>query len=164
MKKVLGIDIGGVILDFALSFKSGGVSDEGFMATPVVVDSIESIAELNKGVFKDNIYLVSKYSNDGPEGIRKWLHSQKFYERTGIPESHLYQCRERDGKAPIVKELGVTHFIDDRAEVMSHFADFVPNLYHFQSKLENRDEYSAKIPNLIFVNSWKELMPMLKDS
>ena len=41
MKKVLGIDIGGVILDFALSFKIGGVSDEGFMATLVVVASIE---------------------------------------------------------------------------------------------------------------------------
>ena len=64
-------------------------------------------------------------------------------------------------KEAIVKELEITHFIDDRAEVMSYFSDFVPNLYHFQSLLEDREEWAPKIPNLTFVDSWKELLHIL---
>jgi hypothetical protein len=75
----------------------------------------------------------------------------------------LFQCAERHEKAPIVRELGITHFIDDRAEVMSYFADFVPNLYHFQSLLEDRNEWATKVPHLTFVESWRELLPLLSE-
>lgn len=161
MKKILGVDVGGVIFDQA-SLPAGDINDDAFFAVPPVTDSIESLAALNQGIFKDAIYLVSKYNIEtGPEGIRAWLERQNFYDRTGIPREHLYQCAERREKAPIVRELGITHFVDDRAEVMSYFADFVPNLYHFQSLLEDREKWAIKIPNLIFVDNWKDLTAML---
>lgn len=163
MKNVLGVDIGGVIFDQAsLASRRGALSDEEFFAIQPIADSIESLAALNTGIFKDAVYLVSKYSGDNAgEGMRQWLERNDFYGRTGIPRDHLYQCAERHEKAPIVKKLGITHFIDDRAEVMSYFADFVPHLYHFQSLLEDRDAWASKIPNLIFVDNWKDLVAML---
>jgi len=162
MKKVLGVDIGGVIFDFAPIFKTNGdVTEEEILHTPVMEGSIESLSVLNKTLFKDSIYLVSKYGEDGPKSIQKWLEKQNFYERTGIAREHLFQCAERHEKAPIVKDLGITHFVDDRAEVMSHFSDFVPNLYHFQSILEDRNEWAKNIPNMTFVESWSELLRIL---
>ena len=164
MQKVLGVDIGGVIYDFAKTYRPENVpSEEEILNTPAVEESIESLAILNGSTFKDSVYLVSRYGKDGPESIQKWLENQNFYERTGISRKHLFQCAERHEKAPIVKNLQITHFVDDRAEVMSHFADFVPNLYHFQSFLEDREEWSMKIPNLTFVESWDELLPILSD-
>lgn len=45
-------------------------------------------------------------------------------EKTGlfefIPSDHLYFCILRSEKAPICEKLGVTHFVDDRTEVLSH--------------------------------------------
>ena len=162
MEKILGIDLGGVVFDFEPIFKPEGLTREEVLATPVVKDSIESLAHLNRTVFKDRIYLVSKYDkNDGPNGTKEWLEKHNFYERTGISRDHLYQCLERHDKAPIVKKLGITHFVDDRAEVMSYFADFVPNLYHFQSLLEDRNVWAPQIPHLVFVRNWKELTRIL---
>jgi hypothetical protein len=162
VKKILGIDLGGVVFDFKPVFKPEGLTREEVLATPEVRDSIESLAYLNQTIFKDSIYLVSKYGkNSGPDSTKDWLEQHNFHERTGIPIDHLYQCSEKEGKAPIVKKLGITHFVDDRAEVMSFFADFVPNLYHFQSLCEDRTVWASKIPHLIFVHDWKELTQIL---
>lgn len=162
MKKVLGVDIGGVIYDLARDFQPNKVvTEEEVLNTPAIPGAIESLAVLNRHDFKDSIYLISKYGPDGPGSIQKWLEKQNFYELTGISRDHLYQCAERHEKAPIVRDLGVTHFVDDRAEVMSYFADFVPNLYHFQSLLEDKEEWGSKISNLTFVNSWEELLEIL---
>lgn len=164
MKKVLGVDIGGVIYDLARDFRPNQViTEEDVLNTPPIKDSIESLAVLNKTTFKGSTYLVSRYGRDGPESIQKWLEKQNFYDRTGISRENLFQCAERHEKAPIVKKLGITHFVDDRAEVMSHFSDVVPNLYHFQSLLEDKEKWSAKIPNLTFVTTWDELLAILSE-
>ncbi len=38
----------------------------------------------------------------------------------GLDEQALHFCRRRPDKAPICKRLGVTHFIDDRMDVIVH--------------------------------------------
>lgn len=158
MKKVLGVDVGGVIVDYARAAKDrkDQMSKEEFLLIPEIEGAIDTLARLNQGVFKDSVYLVSKHSGS-PEDVQEWLINHNFYQRTGISRDHLYQCATREGKAPIVQKLNITHFIDDRAEVMSHFADFVPNLYHFQSILEDRNEWATKIPVLAYVENWKDL-------
>jgi hypothetical protein len=162
MKNVLGVDIGGVIFDNRTYLNHSARNDELFMSTPAIQGSFEALATLNTSRFKDAVFLISRYHKaHGPQRMQEWLARQQFYERTGIPESHLYQCEERHQKAPIVKELGITHFVDDRAEVMSHFADIVPHLYLFQGTREESNEWAPSIPQLKYVENWEELLAEL---
>jgi hypothetical protein len=163
MPEVLGVDVGGVILDF-VRHRGTGVSFDGdnYLRTPVIADAIESLAELNAGRFKDRVYLVSRYpAEKGPERVQEWLRHVDFYGRTGIPESHLYQCAERHEKTPICKDLGVTHFVDDRAEVLAHMIESVPHLYLFQA-LDEDKEVARQYPQIRLFETWKELLEVVR--
>ena len=48
-----------------------------------------------------------------------------------MPEQHLRFCRERKEKKVHGRELALTHFIDDRMDVLTHLRRVVPNLYWF---------------------------------
>lgn len=161
MKEVLGVDVGGVILDFIrergteLDFQG-----ERYLETPEIPGAIDAIARLSAGKFKREIYLISRDRN-GPERVVAWLKSKNFFERVGIPEGNFNHCFERAGKAPICKAIGITHFVDDRAEILETLAPFVPNLYQFQSLDEDREAFAGKVPGLTFVESWVELEKLL---
>lgn len=160
----LGLDVGGVILDF-VPYKGTdkGFDTENYLNTPAVKDAFDSIKSLNgSGPFKDNIYLVSKHGPDGPSRILSWLKHHKFFEYTGIPEDHFYPCRERYEKEGIVRKLGITHFVDDRAEVLSHMMAVVLNLFLFQSLDEKLDDFAEVRAVAKFAKSWKELLPPLQ--
>lgn len=47
-----------------------------------------------------------------------------------MPPNHV-RCRKRPEKAQHAKQLGLTHFIDDRLDVLSHLRPIVPHLYWF---------------------------------
>lgn len=73
-------------------------------------------------------------SKAGPrvqEKTRQWLRQHRFFERTGIPPDHLRFCLERPQKADHCRELAITHFIDDRADVLEHLEGVVRNRYLF---------------------------------
>jgi hypothetical protein len=53
-----------------------------------------------------------------------------FFGRTGIAEGNVHFVRERHEKAPICRELGVTHVVDDRVDVLRHL-ESVPHRYLF---------------------------------
>ena len=61
----------------------------------------------------------------------RWLEHHDFYQRSGIPASHVRFCLERPQKADHCRELGITHFIDDRSDVLQHLTGIVPWRYLF---------------------------------
>ncbi|HAA58176.1 MAG TPA: hypothetical protein DCE42_25660 [Myxococcales bacterium] len=129
----LGIDFGRVIIS---SVKDDGRADTAFlqgstkeaMQTPPNERAFEVIKELVEA-FEGRVWIVSKAGKRIQQRTRQWLHTHKFYEQTGIPKEHLRFCIKRHQKAIHCKELGITHFIDDRLQVLSHLKDCVPNLY-----------------------------------
>ena len=73
-------------------------------------------------------------SKAGPrvqEKTRHWLRHHAFFERTGIPAPNLRFCLERPQKAQHCAELGITHFIDDRADVLGHLEGVVGHRFLF---------------------------------
>ncbi len=161
-KKIIGIDVGGVILNFIPYLGTDKHFGGGnYLETPEVPDSIEFVKELYE-THDGNVYLVSKHKAGGPNRILEWLHHRDFFNRTGMPESHFYPCKERHEKAPIIKSLGITHFVDDRAEILESIIDIVPNLYWFQALGENKEDYKQVSSNFTFVENWNELMPLIK--
>lgn len=159
---ILGLDVGGVILDF-VPYKDTDKDFGGpnYLETPEITDAIESISKLNKeSRFAGNIYLVSKVKHDEFR-IKSWLEKHDFFTKTGIPEDHLFTCKERADKEAIVKRLGVTHFVDDRAEILETMVGLVPNLYQFQGLDENHADYAHVGDKLIKVHDWQDLYKKL---
>lgn len=132
---ILGIDIGRVIIGPVdddghadTSFLSG--TPDRAMETPPAPGAFAAIARL-ADAFDGAVWLVSKCGPRVQSKTRRWLDHWGFWATTGVAPDHLRFCLERRDKALHCHELGVTHFIDDRLDVLEHLRGFVPCLYLF---------------------------------
>ena len=152
----IGIDIGGVIIDRTKNNDNLFFSDRFLEATPVP-DAIHAITVLNF-LYENQIYLVSKASINGMERSKRWLQHYRFYDQTGIDPTHVFFCLERKDKASIAEKLKLTHFIDDRLEVLSYLTT-VPNRYLFNYDHHSDKEiekFSMYLNNITEVVNWTE--------
>ncbi|MCG8610656.1 MAG: hypothetical protein MI864_08985 [Pseudomonadales bacterium] len=157
----LGIDIGRVIIGPVVD----GVADTSFlgntlekaMLTTPSPRAFESIACL-VALFEGNAWLVSKCGPGVQQKTKAWLRHWRFHEHTGVPESHVRFCRERAHKAHHCKQLKITHFIDDRMDVLTHLRGLVPHLYLFgeQPKLRSIPDW------LVHTKDWPAVTDQIK--
>jgi hypothetical protein len=131
----LGVDFGRVINDASAhpsgddtSFLRG--SEEEMLATPKMAGSFESLNRLEE-LFGGQVWIVSKAGPRIQANTERWLAHHDFYASTGIPSDHVRFVRRRADKAAVCTKLGITHFVDDRAEVLEHLMGIVPHLYLF---------------------------------
>jgi len=132
MKPTLGIDIGRVIIDgdgadtdFLKEF-----DDERAMQAPQMAHAFDVIKRLT-GVFDGRVWIVSKCGPNMQRKSQKWLYHHGFFKQTGVSEDRLRFCLRRHEKAPICAEVGITHFVDDREDVLSHMVGIVPHRFLF---------------------------------
>lgn len=141
-KAILGVDCGHVIFH-----PLSGKEVEGALA------SLKRISESNRF---DKIYIVSR------AGIinRLWfpfrLSNLNFWTYTGIPERNLYFCWRNKDKAAICSRLGITHFVDDRLDVLNHLRNVVPNLYALNAAAQPMGSQE-----ITTVQNWGELSSIL---
>lgn len=130
----LGIDIGRVIIGGGdqpgadTAFLDG--DERRAMQTPPVAGAFSAIAELT-AAFAGRVWLVSKAGLRVQERTRRWLDAHAFFRATGVPSTHLRFCRERPQKAEHARELLLTHFIDDRFDVLLALRGIVGRLVLF---------------------------------
>lgn len=131
----LGIDIGRVLIApdaidgrADTSFIGGSLADA--LATPPYEGMFDVVPGLVQR-FGGRVWLVSKCGAKVQEKTRHWLRHHRFFERTGISPHHLRFCLERPQKALHCRELGLTHFIDDRPDVLGHLEGLVPHRFLF---------------------------------
>lgn len=130
----LGIDVGRVLIapDGAgggdTSFIGGSLADA--LATPPYEGMFEHVPGLVER-FGGRVWLVSKAGPRVQEKTLLWLAHHRFHERTGIPQANVRFCRERPQKADHCRQLGLTHFIDDRPDVLGHLQGVVAHRFLF---------------------------------
>lgn len=129
----LGIDIGRVIItpgddDADTSFLRGSLEDA--LRTPPNEGMFDAVPELVRR-FEGRAWLISKCGPKIQDKTRRWLDHHRFFERTGIPPDHLRFCLLRPQKADHCRELGITHFIDDRVDVLEALSGIVPQRFLF---------------------------------
>ncbi|MFC0115730.1 hypothetical protein [Kibdelosporangium aridum] len=131
----LGVDFGRVINDGASHpggddtvFLSGTFEDA--MRTPAMPGAFETLARLTE-LFDGKVWIVSKAGERIENRTRQWLDYNGFWTATGISPANARFCRKRPEKAVHCKRLGITHFIDDRQDVLRHLRDTVEHLYLF---------------------------------
>lgn len=131
-QQILGVDIGGVILSRATQehierFRSS----DRYLETPKIEGAVEGIRRLALGRFGPNIHLVSRINKGDEDKMMSWLRSIDFFMRASVIPYHVHFCEGRHEKQPICKSLGITHFIDDRSEILVSLKDTVEYLFLF---------------------------------
>lgn len=159
----IGVDIGNVIIGGIInnsvdtSFISNDI--EKAMETlpvPGAFEAIEKLVEHADG----SVWLVSKAHFNTMKKTDKWLRHWKFFKKTGLAKDNVWYCLERIHKAVICKGLELTHFIDDRLDVLAHLKGIVPNLYLF-----GEQPYISEIPDWVtHVSTWNELETLITNS
>jgi hypothetical protein len=131
----LGIDIGRVLMCPAdsdgrpdTSFLSA--DEAGALAVPPAPHMLAVVPELVRR-FEGRVWLVSKAGPRIERLTLRWLQHHRFFERTGLRRDRVRFCRRREDKRAHAIELGLTHFIDDRVDVLIHLRGVVSDLLLF---------------------------------
>ena len=156
----LGIDVGRVLISAAdagapdTSFIGGSLEDA--LRTPPFQGMFEVVPRL-VDKFAGHVWIISKCGPRVQEKTRAWLLHHQFFERTGLDPGHLRFCLQRPQKALHCRELGITHFIDDRPDVLEAMIGVVPQLFLFG--LQRAD--IAPDPRLVPARDWAEIARIL---
>ena len=153
----IGIDVGGVIMDRANDDTDTSFFSDNYLRTTTAPGAIEAIARLVAERFKDRSFVVSKCGARIEAKTRSWMAHHRFHERTGIPPERLRFCRTREEKGPICAELGLTHFVDDRLEVLGYLAT-VPHRYLFNPGEAEVERHRIHLPRVRRVRAWDEIV------
>ena len=154
--EVLGIDVGGVIISRTNDNTDTSFFSDNYLNTRMVEGAVETITDLVARRFGQRVYIVSKCGPRTEAKTREYFAHHRIFERTGIPADHIRFCRMRKDKAPICAELGITHFIDDRLEVLAYLAT-VPHLFLFQPQDAEIARHAAHLARVQRVTSWAEV-------
>ena len=105
--------------------------DEAALKVPAVEGAFEGVSRLVRA-FSGRVWLVSKCGSNIQRRTLKWLEAHDFWTHTGVAEDHVRFCKERPQKALATRQLGLTHFIDDRSDVLEALDGVVGNRYLFR--------------------------------
>ncbi|MFC0005364.1 hypothetical protein [Micromonospora siamensis] len=153
--RLLGVDVGGVIIEPADSDEDTSFFGPNWRLTPPVPGAFEALATLTG--LADEVHVVSKCGESTERRTRDWLAHHGFHDRTGIGPERLHFCRSRPEKGPIAARLGLTDFVDDRLEVLGYL-DTVGHRYLFRPRPAEVVAHTAHLAGVHRVESWPELV------
>jgi hypothetical protein len=153
----LGVDIGGVVIDRVNDGTDTSFFGDNHLATTAVPGAFEALTRLVAEKFGDRVHLVSKCGRSVQAKSLEWLAHHDFYARAGVDPGHVRFCRRRPGKAAIAAELGLTHFIDDRLEVLGYL-ETVDHLYLFRPQAEEVRRNRRHLHRVRVVHAWDEVV------
>jgi hypothetical protein len=156
----LGVDIGGVIITSDADLEDTSFFSAAYLRTPPLPEVFESLATLVRQRFGDRVHLVSKCGEETEARTRRWLAHHDFYAVTGIAADRVHFCRTRPEKGPIAAELGLTHFVDDKLEVLSYLTT-VPYRFLFRPRQAEVEAHWAHLGSVKRVEAWPELVAAL---
>lgn len=150
----IGVDIGRVII-------SGDGPDTVFfgrsqveaMRTPAVPGAFAAVAELVER-FEGRVHLVSKCGPRIQARSLAWLDHHGFWQATGLDRTQVRFCRERADKAKHAHQLGLTHFVDDRFDVLTHLVGLVDRLYLFGPQRRRTEQ----LPRMLVTPRWADVL------
>lgn len=157
----VGFDVGNVILQNDTD--TPGVD---FLERPqsYIEGAIETIGRIVGEVTVENAYLLSKSGAAMQQRTLDFFEETDFYGQTGIRPEHAIFCRRRDEKAPIAAELGLSHFVDDRLDILRQMTSV-----RFKMLFQRPDKpplHSAilteKDEGIVIARDWNDVWKALK--
>lgn len=174
-RRVLGVDIGGVLMGGHRARKLQRTAGEdtsffgpNYLLTPALPGALEAMERLCAAAGTDavgafaEVHIVSKCGEEVQNKTRKWFAHHGLLEQWGLPEERMHFCERRHEKAPICEGLGVTHFIDDRLSVLQHLTT-VRYRYCFDPPAGEVEAHGDLLdaPGVTRVHEWSTLEALL---
>ena len=156
---VLGLDVGGVLVDRVAEGSDTSFFGGRPMDTPAVAGALEAIPQL-VALFGHRVHIVSKAGPKIAELTRHWLGSHGTVGPHGIDPANVHFVRKRPEKHRVCDQLGVTHFVDDRLDVLGHLTS-VDRRYLFTGGLGEHEPPGAVPDGVIVVGTWSRLVGLL---
>jgi hypothetical protein len=161
MHERIGLDIGGVITNRDNDNTEYSLFGDRYLEAPPMpgcLEAVHSLATSNR--FGPEIYLVSKAGPKVQGIISSWLDHNQFFDITTINPKNLHFVLTRSEKAGVAKELKLTHFVDDRFEVLSYL-QFITNLYLFHPDSSEISKFADFLQYVKTANDWVSLIKIL---
>jgi hypothetical protein len=160
MNGCVGIDFGGVIATSSADY-SHGRTGIAHSSTPLIArDGVYEALHDVVAAYAGKVWIVSKAGPGMQAKTLHWFETEGFFARTGLSANQVRFCPRREDKAQICRDLGVTHFVDDRIHIMQILRDVVPHLYLFG---EPGGEKQCP-PWATFVQDWRRVAALLAPS
>lgn len=154
----LGVDIGGVIIDRVNDGTDTSFFSRNYLKTTAVPGAFNALRQLVEKKFGDRVFLVSTCGERTQEKTLEWLEHHNFYDITGIKRDHVNFCLKRYEKVGICEKIGITHYIDDRLEVLSNLVTVVDTLYLFRPRPDEVKRFVNFLGYVEEVHSWQEIL------
>jgi len=156
----IGLDVGGVIITSGTSNRGDTSFDKGqHLNKPAVRGAVEAVQHLVEAYGVARVFIISKCGEATEAKTREWLWHHSFYSKTGFDPDNLNFCRTREAKTPIAVGLELTHFVDDRSDVLGYMSGHVPNRYLFGP--QSSDVLTASATDCIHVPDWETCLRLL---
>lgn len=156
----LGVDIGGVIIDRVDARSDTSFFGANYLSTPPVTGCFDALARLSVA-FEGRVHLISKCGPGTVRRTREWLRHHDFEGRTGIPERQVAFCRQREEKRPLCLERSITHFVDDRLEVLGYL-ECVRHRYLFNPVSGEVEKHRRHFAGVVVVSTWAEAVAAIE--
>ena len=148
----LGIDIGRVLM---CPTHDDGRPDTSFLGARAEADALAippapgmfDVVPRQVRLFDGRAWLVSKAGQRIEDLTWRWLEHHRFFERTALPPAHVRFCRRRDEKRAHADTLGLTHFIDDRTDVLKYLRGSVGCLALFGVQNDPIPDWVIHVPD-----------------
>lgn len=157
-REALGIDVGGVIIARLGLDEDTTFVGANYLSSPGVPGAFEVIQQLVDVRFGSRVFVVSKAGPRARAKTLRWLKNYRFFETTGVKPKHVQFCLERGQKETICRKLGITHFVDDRLDVLLSLKS-VPHRFLFDSSA--RFHGLARSSTIRRVQTWTEIAEAL---
>ncbi len=153
--KTLGVDVGGVIIDRQNDRADTSFFGSNYLQTTAVPGVFEALRRAGELGF--TVHVVSKCGQNVQRKTLEWLAHHNFYERTGVDPGRVHFCRTRPEKAPICTTQKITHFVDDRLDVLEYLSD-VRELFLFQPNEADASRWRSSGHRSRLVTAWSEVL------
>lgn len=165
----IGFDVGGVIVrhreerDLESGVDTAGLMGADYLHAEATVGALDTLAEVVKSLGSENVHIISKCGPETEARTRGWMEFSAFFEKTGIQRKNVHFCRDVKDKAPLVAQLKLDAFIDDRIDVlrpMLSLAAVRPIL--FMPKQEAGQSAEFWIPRIEKLKGWEGVLALLE--
>ena len=131
---VLGIDVGGVIISKAGDDGDTSFFSDRYLETPPTEQVFEVLSRVVPNF--DDALIISKCGPNVQRKTMAWMDHHGFYDKTGIARGKFNFCLKRPDKVGIAQFWGVTHYVDDRIDIIRSMKGIVPNLFLFAPEIK----------------------------
>lgn len=156
--RVLGVDIGRVIIADDTDTPDRRIFGERYLDAPEVPGAIDTIRGLVEAGDWRAIHLVSKCGLVVQGRTREWLEHHEFFPRSGLNPKDLHFTLTRQEKGVVADELGITAFIDDRPDVLASLPERVATRILFG---EEAADITGVAEGVIVAHTWKDVWSVL---